>query len=66
LAVNRDARNVFGKSGGEPAGAGNTASLRSDRVDVAENDVVNGIGVDARALHEGFDAVSTNICGVDL
>jgi hypothetical protein len=66
LAVNRDARNLFGKSGGEPAGAGNTASLWSDRVDVAKNDIVNGIGVDARALHEGFDAVSTNICGVDL
>jgi hypothetical protein len=66
LAVNRDARDVLGESGGEPAGAGNTASLRSDRVDVAENDVVNGIGVDARALHEGFDAVSTNVCGVDL
>jgi hypothetical protein len=57
---------VLGESGGEPAGAGNTASLRSDRVDVAENDVVNSIGVDTRALDEGFDAVSTNICGVDL
>ena len=57
---------MLGKAGGEPAGAGNTASLRSNRVDVAENDVVNSIGVDASALDEGFDAVGADIGGVDL
>ena len=66
LAVNRDARDVLGKSSGQPAGTCDTARLGSDRVDVAEDDVVNGVGVDTRALDEGFNAVSTDIGGVNL
>ena len=66
LAVDRDARDMLRKTSGEPAGAGDTASLRSDRVDVAEDNVVHRIGVDASALDEGFDAVGANIGGVDL
>ena len=66
LAVDGDAWDVLGESGGQPTCAGDTARLRADRVDVAENDVVNSIGVDAGALDEGFDAVSTDISGVDL
>ena len=66
LAVNGDARDMLGKTSGEPACAGDTASLRSDRVNVAEYDVVDSIGVDTRALDEGSDAVSTNVSGVDL
>jgi hypothetical protein len=66
LAVNGDAWNVLGKTGREPASAGNTAGLRTNGVNVSENDVVNRIGVDASALNEGFDAVSTDVGGVDL
>ena len=66
MAVNGDARDVLGESSGQPACAGDATRLRSDRVDVAEDDVVNSIGVDAGALDEGFDAVSTDVSGVDL
>jgi hypothetical protein len=66
LAVDSDAWDVLRKSSGQPAGARDAARLRSDRVDVAEDDVVNSIGVDASALNEGFDAVRTNVGGVDL
>ena len=66
LAVDGDAWDVLGESSGQPTCAGDTARLRSDRVDVAENDVVNSIGVNAGALDEGFDAVSTDVSGVDL
>jgi hypothetical protein len=66
LAVNGDAWDVLGKTSGQPTCAGDATRLRADRVDVAEDDVVNSIGVDARALDEGFDAVSTDISGVDL
>jgi non-canonical (house-cleaning) NTP pyrophosphatase len=66
LAVNRDAWDVLRKSGSKPAGTSDTARLRSNRVNVAKDDVVNSVGVDTGALDEGFDAVSTNICGVDL
>jgi hypothetical protein len=54
------------KSGGEPAGTSDTARLRTNRVNVAEDDVVNSVGVDTGALDEGFDAVSTDIGGVNL
>jgi hypothetical protein len=66
LTVNRDAWDVLRKSGSKPAGTSDTARLRSNRVNVAEDDVVNSIGVDTGALDEGFDAVSTDIGGVNL
>jgi hypothetical protein len=57
---------VLRKSGSKPAGTSDTARLRTNRVDVAEDDVVNSVGVDTGALDEGFDAVSTDIGGVNL
>jgi hypothetical protein len=66
LAVNGDAWNMLWKSGSKPAGTSDTARLRSNRVNVAKDDVVNSVGVDTGALDEGFDAVSTDIGGVNL
>ena len=41
------------------------AGLTADRVDIAEDDVFDGIGVDARAFEQGRDAGGTKIGGVD-
>ena len=53
LAVDRRAGDVLGKTGGEPARTGDVARLRTDRVDVAEHDVVDGVGVDAACARRG-------------
>ena len=44
LAVDGRAGHVLGQAGGEPAGAGDVAGLGADRVDVAEDDVVDRAG----------------------
>ena len=52
LAVHGGARHVVGKPGGEPRGAGDVAGLRPDGVDAAEDHVLDGGGIDARAGHQ--------------
>jgi hypothetical protein len=66
LAVDRGARDVLGEPGGQPAGAGDVAGLAPDRVDAAEHDVLDGGGVDPRALHERAERVGPEVGGVDL
>ena len=44
-----DARHVLGQARREPAGARDVAGLRADRVDAAEDHVLDGAGIDARA-----------------
>ena len=47
LAVDRRSRHLVGEAGDEPAGAGNVARLRSDGVDAAEDDIFDGVRIDA-------------------
>ncbi len=66
LAVDGGAGDVLRKTGGEPARAGDVAGLRTDRIDIAEHDIVDSVGVDAGALDEVLDAVCAEVCRVDL
>jgi len=50
LAIHCGAGHVLGPSRYEPAGAGDIAGLATYRVHVAEDDVVNGSGVDPGAI----------------
>ena len=52
LPVHGGARHVVGQPGGEPRGAGDVAGLRPDGVDAAEDHVLDGGGIDARAGHQ--------------
>ena len=65
LTVDRRAGNVLRQARREPARAGDAASLRPDRIDVAEHDVVDRARVDARAIDEGLDAVRAEVGGMD-
>ena len=65
LAVDRHARDVKGQVRGQPAGAGDVAGLGADRVAAAEDDVVDGVRVDARALHQTLEDVGAEVGGVD-
>ena len=66
LAVDGGARHVLGQAGHQPAGAGDVAGLRADRVDAAEHDVVDGTRVDAGAVHEGRQRVAAEVGRMDL
>ena len=61
LAVDRRARYLVGEPGREPAGAGDVAGLRTDRVDATEDHVVDRRGIDPGALDELADRVGTEI-----
>ena len=50
LAVDGGAGDGLGQARRPPGGAGNVAGLRSEGVDAAEHDVLDGRGVDAGAL----------------
>jgi hypothetical protein len=65
LAVDRHAGDVLGHAGCEPAGAGDVAGVGTDGVDVAEDHVVDGGGVDAGAVDQGGDAGRPEVGGVD-
>ena len=61
LAVDRRARHLLGQAGREPAGAGDVAGLRADRVDAAEDDVLDGRRVDVGALDERLEHVRAEV-----
>ncbi|MEY3054723.1 MAG: hypothetical protein RL550_1246 [Actinomycetota bacterium] len=61
LAIDGGARNVLGQPSCQPAGAGDAARLRTHRVDVAEDHVVDGGRVDSRAVDERLDGVGTEV-----
>lgn len=65
LAVDGDAGDLFGQSGGQPAGPGDVTGLRSDGVEAAEDDVLDGRRVDAGALDEGPQDMGAEVGGVD-
>ena len=52
LPVDRRARDLVGQAGGEPARARDVAGLRADRVDAAEDDVLDRRRVDVGAIDE--------------
>ena len=62
LAIDRGARDVLGKARREPCGPSDAAGLRSDRVHVAEDDVIDRVRIDACAVHQRLDAVRAKIC----
>ena len=64
LPVDGDAGHLLGQPGGEPGGAGDVAGLRPDRVDAAEDDVVDGGRVDARPLDQGSGACAPRSAGM--
>ena len=53
-------------AGGEPARAGDAPRLRTDRVDVAEHDVVDGVRIDTGALDQRGDPVRAEVGGMNL
>jgi hypothetical protein len=59
-------RDVLGQPTDERARAGDVARLRADRVEAAEHDVVDGVRVDLRALHQRLDHVAAQVGRVDL
>ena len=61
LAVDRHAGHVVGEPGGQPRGARDVAGLRAERVDAAEDHVVDQRGVDAGAIDERFDDVRAEV-----
>ena len=60
------AGHLLGQPGGEPAGARDVAGLRADRVDAAEDDVLDRERVDVGALDELADHVGAEVGGVHL
>jgi hypothetical protein len=65
LAVDGGAGDALGQPGGEPGGAGDVAGLRADRVDAAEDDVVDPLRIDPGALDQRLDRVGAEVGGVD-
>jgi len=62
LAVDGDARDRFREPGREPARASDVAGLRTERVDAAEDHVVDRDRVDPGPLDEGPDHVRAKVC----
>ena len=65
LAVHGGARHLVAVPGHEPAGAGDVAGLRPDRVHAAEHDVVHGDGVDVNrrvAVQERLHPLQRPVC----
>ncbi len=65
LPVDGDAGHLFGEARGQPAGAGDVAGLRSDRVQTAEDHVVHGGRVDPGALHQRGEHPRAQVGRVD-
>ena len=66
LTIDRRAGHLVGVARAEPRRARDVAGLGADRVDAAEHHVVDGPGVEARALDERLDDVRAEVCGVRL
>jgi hypothetical protein len=66
LAVDGGAGDVLGSAGDQPTGAGDVARLTTDRVDVAEDDVLDRTRIDAGALQERLDGGGPEVGRVDL
>ena len=64
LAVDRDTRHGFGQAGSECRGAGDVAGLRADVVQAAEDDVVDGGGVDVVSTDDGLDDMGGHVGGM--
>ena len=65
-AVDRRPGHVLGEAGREPRGAPDDPRLRAQLAHAAHEDVVDGAGVDARALHEGRQRVRAEVGGVHV
>jgi hypothetical protein len=61
LAVDRRAGHLVGETRRQPAGASDVAGLGPDRVDAAEDDVLDGVRIDARARDERREHVRAEI-----
>ncbi len=66
LPVDRRARHLLGETRREPTGAGDVAGLRTDRVDAAEHDVVDGRRIEVVAGDQCFQHVGAEVGRVDL
>ena len=66
LAVDGGAGHLVGQAGGEPAGAGDVAGLRADRVDAAEDHVLDRGRIDAGALDQRLERVRAEVGRVHL
>jgi len=66
LAVDRHAGDIFWESGGQPRGARDIPCLWAYLVDASEDDIFDGVRVDARPFHEGFEDVRAQVCRMDL
>jgi hypothetical protein len=55
---------VLGKACGEPRGASRGGGLLGRLADAADEDVINGAGVDAGALHEALEHLAEQLHGV--
>ena len=66
LTVDGRTGHVLGEPGDEPTGAGDVTGVWPDAVDVAEHDVVDRGGIDARPLDERLDRVGAEVGRVHL
>jgi len=66
LTVDRDAGNVLRQATNQRTGASDVSGLGADLVEVAEHDVLDGLGVDLGAFHEGSDCVPADVGRMDL
>ena len=65
LAIDGGAGDALRQPGGEPGGAGDVAGLRTDRVDAAEDDVVDRRRIDLGPLDQRLDRVRAEVGRVD-
>ncbi len=65
LPVDGDTGHLLGEARGQPAGAGDVAGLRPDRVETAEDHVLHGGRVDPGALHQRGQHAGAEVGRVD-
>jgi hypothetical protein len=61
LPVDGDALHFLGQPGGQPRGPGDVARLRADRIDAAEDDVVDGQRIKSGPREQGGDHVAAEV-----
>ena len=66
MSVDGGTRNMLRQAGCEPAGASDVTCLPADRVDVAEDHVVDSVGIHAGALDERLETGCAEVSGMHM